>query len=138
MAQTTSQPVELGSLLANTIGAVVQAQERLDAYTLCRKQAYETAPKGALALPPLWYLFSEVEVEIALSAAVGAWPLPGDDTLSAPHLFCRTVEPTMVSLYGYQASAGLNVRVRMTPQGAVPIKTEAQTSDAPRQPQQTQ
>ncbi len=135
MSQTASQSVELGCLLANTIGSVVQAQERLDAYTLTRKQAYEAAPEGALALPPLWYLFSEVEVEIAMSATVGAWPLPGDDPESVPHLFCRTVEPTMVSLYGYQASAGLNVRVRMTPQGAVPIKSEAQMDVAPRKPE---
>ena len=132
MAQTVSQQVELGQLLANTIGAVVQAQERLDAYSLARQEAYQAAPAGSLALPPLWYLFNKVEMEMELSASVGLQPLPGDAQGSGPHLFCRTLEPAMVSLYGYQASAGLRVRVRMTPQGAVPIKTDAQTTDSPR------
>lgn len=124
MSHTASQSVELGQLLANTIGSVVQAQERLDAYTLARKEAYKAAEAGSLALPPLWYLFNRVDVEMELSASVAQAPLPGESRKTAPHLFCRTLEPTMVSLYGYQASAGLRVRVQMVPQGVVPIKTE--------------
>ncbi|MBI5550034.1 MAG: hypothetical protein HY911_00910 [Desulfobacterales bacterium] len=132
MAQTVSQQVELGQLLANTIGAVVQAQERLDTYSLARREAYEEAPAGSLALPPLWYVFNKVDVQMELSATVEPWPLPGDAQSSGPHLFCRTLEPTMVSLYGYQASAGLSVRVQMTPQGAMPIKADPKPTDSPR------
>lgn len=132
MPYIPAKSVELGQLLANTIGAVVQAQERLDAYTQTRKAAYEAAEAGSLALPPLWYLFNHVDVEMELSASVAPSPLPGDPSESAPHLFCRTLEPTMVSLYGYQASAGLRVRVQMAPQGAVPIKT------GEKEPQSTQ
>jgi hypothetical protein len=122
-------PVELGDLLANTIGAVVQAQERLDAYTLARKETFEAAPAGSLALPPLWYLFNQVSVEMELSASVGAVARPGEPAAAAPHLLCRTLEPTAVSLYGYQAAAGLKVRVQMVPQGAVPIKTGTVSED---------
>jgi hypothetical protein len=122
MTQRISIPVELGDLLANTLGAVVQAQERLDAYTLARKEAFEAAPSGSLALPPLWYLFNNVTVEMELSASVGSVSRQGKSAASAPHLLCSTLNPTAVSLYGYQAAAGLRVRVQMAPQGAVPIK----------------
>jgi hypothetical protein len=122
----TTNYVELGELLANTLGAVVVAQEKLDNYTLARKQAYEQTPDGALAIPPLWYLFNNVAVELELSAQVAHTTSETTGNLQ-PHLVCRTLNPTSVSLYGYQASAGLRVRIQMTPGGPLAIKHDNET-----------
>lgn len=119
-----NEAVELGNLLANSVAGVVKAQENLDRYTELRRQAYEASEPGQFALPPIWYLFKRVSLEMELSATVASFP--GDnDTANGqgqPHLLCRTLDPNMVSLYGYQASSGMRIRVEMEPQGFVPIK----------------
>lgn len=123
-----AKAIEFGDLLAHTVGAVVSAQERLDAYTLQRRQAYEEAPDGSLALPPLWYAFHNVALDLELSASVvEASAAPAGGTAAIPpgapaSLLCRTVDPAMVGLYGYQATVGIRVRLLMGPQGPVPIK----------------
>ena len=119
-----NESVALGNLLANTIGSVVDAQEKIDAYTERRRLAYESAPEGSLALPPIWYVFNNVSVEMELSAAVGEistdiHPNP------MPHLVCRTLDPATVSLYGRESAAGLKIRVDLAPQGFLPIKQMA-------------
>ena len=120
---TRNQPVELGNLLANTIAGVVSAQEKLDHYTEQRQQNYQNAEPGQFALPPVWYLFRHVSLEMELSANVATVALSDDPSEEGqPHLVCRTLDPTMVSLYGYQASSGMRVKVEMEPQGFVPIK----------------
>lgn len=118
-----NEAVELGNLLANTVAGVVSAQERLDTYTEQRRRAYEAAEPGQFALPPVWYLFRRVSLEMELSASVAKVALSktANDN-GQPHLVCRTLDPTMVSLYGYQASSGMRVRVEIEPQGFVPIK----------------
>jgi len=118
-----NEPVELGNLLSNSIADVVRAQEKLDLYTAQRQQAYQDAEPGQFALPPVWYLFRRVSLEMELSASVATVALSDNaDEEGQPHLVCRTLEPSMVSLYGYQASSGMRVRVEMEPQGFVPIK----------------
>ena len=118
-----NQSAELGNLLASTIAGVVSAQEKLDQYTEQRQQAYQNAEPGQFALPPIWYLFRNVSLEMELSANVATVALSDDPAEEGqPHLICRTLDPTMVSLYGYQASSGMRVRVEMEPQGFVPIK----------------
>ncbi|MDJ0807604.1 MAG: hypothetical protein QNJ78_12310 [Gammaproteobacteria bacterium] len=123
--QTGNQPVELGQLLANTIASVVKAQEQLDVYAAKRTQAYEEAEAGELVLPPLWYTFSKVDVEMELSADIRK--IQADSDTLEPHIFSRTLNPASVGLYGYQASSGLRVRVEMSPQGMLPIKAAENT-----------
>lgn len=112
--------IELGRLLSTTIESVVQAQEKLDEYTLRRAREFEAAEPGSLAIPPLWFTFREVAVEIELAASVARI---GDATshADAPHLVCRLLNPTSVGLFGYQASSGLRVRVSVAPQGFAAI-----------------
>jgi len=118
-----NQSAELGNLLANTIAGVVSAQEKLDRYTEQRQQAYQNTEPGQFALPPIWYLFKNVSLEMELSANVATVALSDNPNEEGqPHLICRTLDPTMVSLYGYQAASGMRVRVEMEPQGFVPIK----------------
>lgn len=119
----TNQAVELGQLLSSTITAVVQAQEQLDIYTESRRQAYEAAPEGSLAVPPVWYAFNNVAVELELSSFI-AETEDINTGLMTPHLMSKTLNPTTTGLYGYQASAGLRVRIHLAPQGTVPIKEE--------------
>lgn len=118
-----TQAAELGDLLSTTIGSVVRAQEKLDEYTLARKKAYEMAEIGSLALPPLWYVFKQVGIELEMSASVQKISGAGivDD---APHVVCRTLDPTMVSLYGHAASSGMRVRVIVEPGTVLPIKND--------------
>lgn len=116
MLRRINAPVELGRLMATSIGSVVQAQEQLDAYSQRRAQEFHEAEPGSVVLPPLWYTFSAVDLELELAATVGA--PPGDDR---PVLLAKTLTPTSVGLYGYAASAGLRVRLRIEPQGMAMI-----------------
>lgn len=121
--------VELGELLANTIGSVVNAQERIDLYTEKRRQAWENAKEGDMALPPLWYVFNKVSVELELAAKVGNITSPAAKN-PGPHLVCQTLTPSVVSLYGRTAAAGLRIRVDLAPQGLLPIK-QTSSGDLP-------
>lgn len=121
----TENQTELGELIAQTIGSVVQAQERLDQYALTRRKAYEEAMPGDLVLPPLWYQFNQVELELELSAQIEKIEIPGE-AVQGPRLKCATLNPTSVSLYGYQASTGLRVRVQVAPQGNMWIKSPSE------------
>jgi len=128
-----NEPVELGQLLSNTIASVVQAQEKLDQYTERRQQAYDAAVAGDLALPPLWYVFSNVAIEMELSASV-AEVYKADSDKPEPYIMSRTLNESSVGLYGYQASSGLKVRVLMVPQGFVPVKETVSAITDDRQP----
>jgi hypothetical protein len=110
--------VQLGDLLATTLGAVAQAQDRLDAHALARREAYEAAAADAARLPPLWYTVRSVAVELELSAALttSAQRLPGAEA----QLLCRTLDPTVVSLFGFRAAAGLRVRLIAGPREPEP------------------
>jgi len=127
------EPVEMGSLLANTIGSIVEAQEKLDAYTEERRKTYEAAPEGSMVLPPLWYVFQNVSIEMELSASVARIKadIDGDNEMTdAPHIMCKTLNSKEVSLFGREASAGLRVRVELAPEGYLPIKQTSRASSA--------
>jgi hypothetical protein len=124
MATTNLTPpsldaIELGNLLATTIESVVSAQSKLDDYTLQRAREFEATEPGTLAIPPLWFTFQDVMVELEMSASVSR--VAGADG-GRSQLVCRTLEPTAVGLFGYQASSGLRVRVRVAPQGTAVIR----------------
>ena len=121
-----AEAVELGGLLANTVGAIVEAQERMDAYTLRRQRELDEAEGDAAALPPLWFVFDKVALEVELSASVRAQaelsPTVAPGARAQPRLFCQTLNPTAVSLYGYEASAGLKIRLQLGPRAVPPPK----------------
>ena len=127
--KTSNQAVELGQLLSSAIHAVVKAQEQLDQYTEMRKQAYESAAEGSLAIPPIWYTFNNVAIEMELSSSIAEVEDIHSGT-KVPHIVSQTLNPTSVGLYGYQASAGLRVRIQMAPHGFVPIKNEPAISNS--------
>jgi hypothetical protein len=111
-----TQQAELGALLAGAVAAVARAQDVLDEHAQVRVAAYEASPPGSLALPPLWYAFDSVSIDIELSAEVVRGPQP-DATTS---LVCRTLNPVTVGIYGYSASAGTRVHLTLAPQRVVP------------------
>lgn len=102
--------VELGDLLSGTVGAVVRAQEELDEHAQRRLEEIEGGPPGSTALPPLSYTFTNVALEIEMSASV-----------AGSRLLCQTLDPGSVGLYGYQASSGLRVRLVLAPR-ALPVR----------------
>jgi hypothetical protein len=111
-----TQQTELGALLAGAVSAVARAQDVLDEHAQTRVAEYQAAPPGSLALPPLWYAFDSVSIDIELSAEVvrGAQP---DATTS---LLCRTLNPITVGVYGYSAAAGTRIHLTLAPQRVVP------------------
>ena len=117
-AIASQQAVELGELLASTVVSVAEAQEGLDRHASARLDAMERGDADAPRVPPLWYTFTDVSLEVALSASVRR------ATASAPaQWMSRPVDPRQVSLYGYQASSSLVVRVRLAPRGTMPDVT---------------
>lgn len=111
----TQQALELGELLARTVVSVAEAQEGLDRHATARLDALERGDADAPRVPPLWYTFTDVSLEVALSASVQR------ATASAPpQLISRPVDPRQVSLYGYQASSSLVVRLRLAPRSVLP------------------
>ena len=115
------EPVELGELLAHTLGAVAQAQSALDEATARRVEAFRSKPAGEFAVPPLWHVFTEVQLEVVLSASVAK--IHSADGMDEAHLFSRTLSPTSVGLYGYQAAAGLTLRISMVPRTGSPSES---------------
>ena len=114
-AIASQQAVELGELLASTVVSVAEAQEGLDRHASARLDAMERGDADAPRVPPLWYTFTDVALEVALSASVRR------ATASAPaQLMSRPVDPRQVSLYGYQASSSLVVRLRLAPRSELP------------------
>lgn len=111
-----SQQAELGALLAGTVRAVADAQDVLDDRARQRAEEYRAAPPGTLALPPLWYAFQDVSIDIQLSAEVV------NTSPAQTQLVCRTLNPLTVGLFGYSASAGTRVRVTLSPQRVAPVR----------------
>ena len=136
--ESIDTPVELGRLLAGTLGAVARAQDELDAATAKRVEAYRQRDPAAepFAVPPLWHVFSNVEIEVALSVSVvqtreqqGPAQANPEQGRLEPRILSRVVNPKAVALYGYAATAGLAVRVRMEPLGAVPALSRPEGTD---------
>ena len=120
-----TQLADLSDLLVTTVQAVVKSQETLDDYTRRRQEEYNAAPDGELAIPPLWYAISNVAIELELSASVSEERVTTPDGTETvrQRLNCKTLDPLSVGLFGYQASAGLRVRLQLGPRGVLPIKT---------------
>lgn len=121
--QELNRSVELGALLATTIESVAKAQERMDQYSRQRREEFENAEDGELVLPPIWYAFTNVAIELELTSQVSVIKDP-DTGKEEPHLYSRTLNPQSVGLYGHRASAGLRVRLDMAPQGTMYIKAK--------------
>lgn len=115
IAPAGSQQAELGSLLAGAVRAVVEAQDILDAHASDRAAAFAAAPRGTLAVPPLWFAFDSVAIDIELSAEVTHIAGPDGDP-AAVRLLCRTLNPVTAGLFGYSAATGTRVRIELAPQ----------------------
>lgn len=130
IAPAGAQQAELGVLLAGAVRAVASAQDVLDDHARQRAEAYRAAPPGSLTLPPLWYAFDVVTVDIELSSEV----VHNNSSNGGPdetQLLCRTLNPLTVGLYGYSASTGTRVRVALSPQRFVPAALPPQEGESP-------
>jgi hypothetical protein len=117
-ASAGSQQADLGSLLAGAVRAVVEAQDVLDAHARDEAAAFAAEPPGSLALPPLWFAFDSVAIDIELSSEVVRTAAPhGPD---AVRLMCRMLNPVTAGLFGYSAATGTRVRVALSPQRYLP------------------
>lgn len=117
MAQALpGESTALAHILAGAVEGVVQAQRRLDEDALARVTAFIDTPAGGLALPPLWYTLSDVAIELELSASVAR--LDARPTGAAVRLDARLLNPMSVSLFGFSASSGLRVSLRLSPREA--------------------
>jgi hypothetical protein len=126
-----SQQAELGSLLAGVVRAVVDAQDNLDTHAREQATAFLAAPAGSLALPPLWFAFDSVSIDIQLSSEVVRTPSVEHDDRYDTRLVCRTLNPVTAGLYGYSAATGTRVTVTLSPQRflpSTPVAQEAQSS----------
>jgi hypothetical protein len=115
IASAGSRQADLGSLLAGAVRAVVEAQDVLDAHASDRAAAFAAEPQGGLALPPLWFAFDSVAIDIELSAEVAHVSGP-DGGPDAVRLLCRMLNPVTAGLFGYAAATGTRVRVELAPQ----------------------
>src|SRR5262245_55526041 len=117
------QSAELGELLAGTVRAVVDAQDVLDDHARAEALAFAAEPAGSLALPPLWFAFDAVSIDIQLSSEVVH--RTAADGSQASKLVCRTVNPFTAGVYGFSAATGTRVRLTLAPQRIVPTTAPA-------------
>ena len=121
-AGSGTQQTELGALLAGAVRAVVDAQDRLDEHARERAAAYAVAEPGTFAVPPLWYAFDAVGIDIELSTEVVRTG-SADGGPARTELMCRTVNPVTAGVYGYAAASGTKVSVTLAPQRVLPTPT---------------
>ena len=121
------QQASFAALLTGAVDGVVQAQRRLDTDALARTTQFLTTPQGEIALPPLWYTFSAVNLQLELTASVtriapADTAQPGEGAKrGSVRLDCRLVNPAAVSLFGYTAASGFKVSLTLAPQQASPL-----------------
>jgi hypothetical protein len=127
-----SQQAELGLLLAGAVQAVVEAQDALDEHARERAVAFAAEGPGSLALPPLWFAFETVSIDLELSSEVVRTPPPAGIGPRATQLLCRTLNPVTAGLFGYAAATGTRVRVALSPQRLVPATLPALDDPATR------
>lgn len=131
------QQSSLAALLAEAVDGVVQAQRRLDQDAQERVTRYVATPQGGVALPPLWFGFSEVTLQLELAASVThitTASIPeanGETPRSGVRLDCRLVNPAAVSLFGYRAASGFKVSLTLAPQDAAGLRPVPPTPAAP-------
>ena len=131
------QQSSLAALLAEAVDGVVQAQRRLDQDAQERVTRYVATPQGGVALPPLWFGFSEVTLQLELAASVTritTASIPeanGGTPRSGVRLDCRLVNPAAVSLFGYRAASGFKVSLTLAPQDAAGLRSVPPTPAAP-------
>lgn len=128
----SSQQAELGSLLAGVVRAVVDAQDNLDGHAREQAAAFAAAPAGSFALPPLWFAFDTVTIDIQLSSEVVRTPSVEHADRYDTRLVCRTLNPVTAGLYGYSAATGTRVTVALSPQRFLPSTLVAK--EAPSSP----
>lgn len=115
----TAQQASLGTVLAEAVDGVVQAQRRLDQDAMHRATQYISTPQGELTLPPLWYTFQQVNLELELAATMTRVSADqGPDKAGGVRFDCRLVNPAAVSLFGYAASSGFKVSLTLAPREA--------------------
>jgi hypothetical protein len=124
----TGRQAALSALLVGAVDGVVQAQARLDRDALSRLTDYIDTPQGGLALPPLWYTVSDVRIDLEAAASVTRLEARRG---GAVRLDARLVNPASVSLFGYQASSGLKVTLRLAPREAAGAVPPLPNADAP-------
>jgi len=122
--------VPLSQLLGGIIDGLLRAQDQLDRHAAQQATQFADTPAGTLAMPPLWFAFRDVRVDLEMSASVAAAEPQGAAKKDDRVFLCRLVNPASVSLFGYQASAGLRISLQLGVMGAVPMKT-APAPDAP-------
>ncbi len=114
---------ELGRLLGNTVAQIVEAQQRLDRYALERRQAYQETPPGQLALPPLWYLFRRVAIDIELSARIHYRD-------SQPRLQAAIPNRVSQAVFGRERLSNLRVALIIEPQGPLTLVPPQTTEES--------
>jgi len=122
--QGGTQRSELGALLAGTVRAVVDAQDVLDDHARQLASEYAAAEPGTLVLPPLWYVFDSVGIDIDLSTEVVRTVVTSGEAPQT-QLLVRTLNPVTAGVFGYSASTGTRVHLTLTPQRVVPTALPA-------------
>ncbi len=130
LPQGGTQQSELGALLAGTVRAVVDAQDVLDDHARQLAAEYAAAEPGTLALPPLWYAFDSVGIDIDLSSEV-VRTSAGPGQAPRTQLVCRTLNPVTAGVFGYSAATGTHVHVTLTPQRVAPAPLPLEPSPPP-------
>lgn len=122
------QQSSLAALLAEAVDGVIQAQRRLDQDAQERVTRYVETPQGGVALPPLWFGFSEVTLQLELAASVtriataSISEANGGTPRSGVRLDCRLMNPAAVSLFGYRAASGFKISLTLAPQDAAGLR----------------
>ncbi len=110
LVEANESSAELGEILAGVVRDVLEAQDALDEHAQQAKARALATPEGTIVIPPLWYTFSDVTVEVELAARLERQNGRG-------RFACRTCSRAITSLHGRAAATDIRVRLQLTPQG---------------------
>ncbi|TVZ41725.1 hypothetical protein P886_1073 [Alteromonadaceae bacterium 2753L.S.0a.02] len=124
--------VPLADLLNTTVDALLDAQDKLDEYATTRSRRFQEVPPGEPVLPPLWFNFDNIDLELSLLASVQNVRVNNQDRAE---FLAATAKEADLALYGSAVQTGLTLRMSLQHHSQAAIKEAPVAEQEPQQPE---
>ena len=110
MSKDAFQPdsFRISTLFSDLVDGLVSAQKSLDQNTLEQRERFLLGPQGTLHVPPLWFHFRRVKVDLEVRALTV-------EKQGSPSLTCRLIDPVTSNLIETDVASRGRISVAIEP-----------------------